>query len=73
MKYLIIIVLLATVGCEQVQEDHPEDWRCTAEELILVEKEFSICTQSSYFSSYCFLQAKKSICTEITDVQNSID
>jgi hypothetical protein len=58
------IVLLCLQGCKR--EDGVEDFTCTAEQLDLVKKEFEICRESSYLTSYCFLQAKKTQCDLIT-------
>lgn len=60
---VFLIVLLCLQGCKREDRlDRLEDFTCTAEQLDMVKKEFEICKESSYLSSYCFLQAKKTQC-----------
>lgn len=78
MKNMLIItfIMLAMSGCEY--ESKSEDarrlavlhsYQCTAEQLDLVNTEYSICVKSSWFSSVCYASAKESQCTKI-NVQN---
>jgi len=61
IKYLIIALLLA--GCDKDQMTSGiELYKCTAEQLILVEKETAICGDTGYMSSYCYRTAKKTQC-----------
>jgi uncharacterized lipoprotein YehR (DUF1307 family) len=64
---IALCVIMVLFGCNDPQrqdpKDLPENYSCTKAELELVQKDFTICEQSSYFSDYCFLQAKKSQCT----------
>ncbi len=70
MKYLIFILLL---GCnievdkagQERAKCRPESYSCSASQLNIVATEYKICDDSSYTSSYCFCQAKKSICKKI--------
>lgn len=61
------IVLLCLQGCGENTggRSQVENYRCTSEQLDLVKKEFEICIESSYLTSYCFLQAKKTQCDKI--------
>lgn len=69
MKLIIYLSMaISLAGCidkEPTYSDSPENYRCTDAELDTVQKEFLVCDQSGYFSSYCFLQAKKTICSPI--------
>jgi len=38
---------------------------CDAEQLEMVEAEYEICEKSNYTTSYCFLQAKATLCDRI--------
>ena len=64
---VFLFILFSIVGCDGIQSaaSDLDEWTCTEEQLKLVRVEFEICDASSFFSSYCFEQAKKSICDKI--------
>jgi hypothetical protein len=72
-KLIFILSIIIICGCEEQRLDTPENYSCTSEELELVKKEFEICDQSSYMSSYCFLQAKKTICSPLNKKEKEND
>lgn len=67
----VITICLVFTSCDEferqmpLETDNPGNYRCTSSQLMLVEKEFEICGKSGYFSSACFLFAKKSQCEYI--------
>ena len=66
MKKLILLIMLTS--CSEYKYNPREDismYRCTGEQLIVVNKEFAICNMSNYSSNTCFKQAKTSQCTYI--------
>jgi hypothetical protein len=66
MKLFLIIMMIFLFGCNETDSDRDiEYYRCNEEQLNLIKLEMEICSQTSYFSSYCFLQAKKTHCTFI--------
>ena len=69
MKYLIIGLMVAlVVGCSDdsgVRHIKLDDYKCTIAQLEAVEREYEICSRSSYFSSHCFAQAKKTQCDKV--------
>jgi len=71
MRYsiIILVILIGLSGCcENEKFDYsvnPSQYSCTEEQLKLVREEVDICLETSYFSSYCFAQAKATICNEI--------
>lgn len=68
-KVMPIIFILLLTGCDEKSIGREarvlNDYRCTDKQLDLVDKEFEICTKSSYLDSYCFSSAKKSHCDKI--------
>ena len=74
--FSVIGCLVLVSGCEALNKlepgkKKPEDvlgnYQCTKDQLELVKTEFLICNESDYYSSHCFLQAKKSQCTYTGD------
>lgn len=68
MKTLLLIILLTIlVSCDGKRHDEIvlSDYRCTREQLALVDKEVKICNTTLYYSSHCFASAKESICTKL--------
>ena len=70
MKIIAFLAILAIIASCKKHRDwqdecDPQDYKCNNEELSLVEKEFKICNESSYYSAYCFCQAKKNHCKKI--------
>ncbi len=68
MKKLILIqVCLAAIvlsGCR----DYPQlyDYKCSDDQLKLVEVEYQVCKQTGFLDSHCFLSAKVSLCDKVT-------
>jgi hypothetical protein len=65
------LALLFITGCgakleykESFDEEKIEDYKCSDKDLEMVKKQFSICNESSYVSSYCFLSSVKSHCAK---------
>lgn len=71
MKHLLLLVTLILCGCDGYRSDRIGDFTCTPAQLKQVELEFNICIQSEYLSSICFLQAKKSYCTRVDNIQET--
>ena len=70
MKLLaILIACLFIIGCEGNKIDLT-DYKCNAEQLKLVNIEYDICKESSYITSHCFAQAKKTQCSKV-DIESS--
>ena len=66
----ILIALLsvfAISGCDGDREADIKltDYKCTMEQLKLVDIEYEICDRSSYMSSHCFATAKKTYCDRV--------
>lgn len=72
MKAYIIIVVLLLVGCKIGVDEkiRPENYICNDSQLELVKKEVEICGTTSYSSSYCFAQAKATICSPLVGKEN---
>jgi hypothetical protein len=68
MYKLLIIGILLLVGCDGIRLDRPEDFKCNSEQLKLVEEEYRVCSQSGYLDSYCFLQAKVTLCERVGNI-----
>ena len=76
-KVLLVAVMVALVGCDQVnpasdsrdwnrQSDHSlVDYHCDDKQMAAMEKSYTICKDSSYLNSFCFKQAKISQCSYI--------
>lgn len=67
MKLILALFLITGCGAkleykESFHEEKIEDYKCSAEDLEMVKKQFSICNKSTYVSSYCFLSSVKSYC-----------
>lgn len=71
MKKLLLFVLLVFFSsCTEESKSvdcSPDNYSCTSEQMAMVEKELLICSKTSYFNSYCFCQAKKTICRNMFD------
>lgn len=62
MKYLALLILF--VSCKS--DSHKLfKYRCTSEQLELVNKEVTRCATTGYTSDFCFKQAKFSQCDYI--------
>lgn len=63
---LAMVCVLAT-GCvsnEVQQVEHKlYDHKCTDSQLDRAEREFRMCMETNYSTSYCFYQSKKSQCS----------
>jgi len=65
MKYLLLFSLL--IGCT-LEKNYKEDikfYRCSSKQLEQVIEEQKVCDKTSYYSDYCFKQAKLSQCEYI--------
>ena len=66
---LLLAVFMCLVGCESnntnVSSMDLLNYRCSEEQVKLVKMEVAACSETSYFSSFCFEQAKKSQCDKI--------
>ena len=76
MEILInFLLLMIIVSCDQINidaniyENKLGDYKCTQEQLNLVNKEVTICNRTTIFSSVCFAQAKKTQCDKIEKVK----
>ncbi len=58
----LMVFSLGCVGNNNAGGDFLEDYSCNSEQLEMVSKEVAICSATTYYSSYCFKQAKQSIC-----------
>lgn len=71
MRYSLIVgfILLLVAGCDTSDKGRDislDDYKCTIEQLDAVDREYEICNRSSYLSSNCFAQAKKTHCVKVT-------
>jgi len=71
---LVIIGALIIISRHDIQPKHniklkPINYVCTDQQLDLVEKETKICSRTSYFTDYCFAEAKGTICDKISDIK----
>jgi hypothetical protein len=61
MKYLILVISIFLIGCEQGRADRyaelADTARCTEKQYKQVEGEFSMCQSTSYLSSFCMDRA----------------
>lgn len=65
MKMTLLTALLL-MGCEIQHSREPVlDYRCSEKQLDVVKKEVAICNETSFYTSFCFTQAKKTICDKI--------
>ena len=67
MKYIFLMTFLLA-GCKDISNERAKillQYKCTATQLVLVEREYKLCNQTSYLSSYCYETAKKTQCTLI--------
>jgi len=71
MRVTIIILIAFFVGGCMRKETTLVDYVCTSDQLALVKEEVEVCSKTSYLSSYCFLQAKATLC-ELIDSPDSI-
>ncbi len=65
MKQTIIIILLILSGCDIASQrrQNVQNYTCSDDQLVQVEKELDVCKTSGMTGGYCFNQAKISICT----------
>lgn len=58
------LIALLVAGCEiKIDEKtSPRDYTCTPEQLNQVEREYLLCKESGYMGTFCFAQAKATIC-----------
>lgn len=62
-----VCLLVLVSGClDTASEISIYDYKCSADQLVLAEKEFSVCEKSGYLSSYCWNVAKKTQCSPVT-------
>lgn len=69
IKTILLWLFFTINGCTESDKRLEPDaalpeYSCTKEQLELVQIEFAICSKSNFYSSYCFKQAKISICTK---------
>ena len=64
MRYYLFIIIVLISGCAEHTAEIT-GYKCNDKQLDLVNKEFDICVKSSFLSTYCFEQAKTTICDKI--------
>jgi entry exclusion lipoprotein TrbK len=76
MKKVSLLALISMTvlveGCDNaapVPEAH--DYSCSAEQITLVQREVEVCLQTGYLSSYCFAEAKATLCTKVNEQDES--
>lgn len=63
---LTLLTALLLMSCEMQNSREPViDYRCSEKQLDLVKKEVAICSETSFYTSFCFTQAKTTICDKI--------
>lgn len=62
--FISVVICFNLAGCKESKIDLTR-YKCSQEQLKLVEEETAICSKTGYLSSHCFAQAKKTHCTEI--------
>ena len=75
----VCLTCLLVAGCNNDTEGrkaaniHLLDYRCTNDQLDLVQKEFSICTETGYLDTFCLKSAKATQCDRIetTEVEGN--
>jgi len=70
----MIIALALTLASCNVQPAEPSpifQYKCTLEQLKLVDAEMKICLKSDYFKSICYSAAKSTQCERIQNVKRS--
>lgn len=70
-KFISVISLFLLVSCSEGDGvPNPHDYVCNQKQLEMVTKEYTLCRGSNYLASYCFAQAKATICTPKEEVKN---
>lgn len=67
MRYLILVLFLC--GCSDFSPRQLEDYRCTKEQLELVQHQAETCYKSTYIGSYCYKTAVQSHCDDLRKKQ----
>ncbi len=69
MKIILLALVLLAAGCNEGRystAERPHKYVCDSDQLDLVEREMTLCNKTDYLGSYCFSQAKASLCELIT-------
>lgn len=62
LRPILIITLSLLTGCGP----ELENFSCSQEQLAQVKEEVSVCSSSGFRKSYCFEQAKKTLCDPVS-------
>jgi len=68
---LILVTLIATslTACKDSNTVRllklPKDYVCSEEQMVLMKREYDICTQTGYLDSVCYAIAKSTNCSKI--------
>jgi len=70
LKYKVMMgfLIIAISGCNDKVESYNSIVKCNEEQLLMVEKQFNLCSKSGYIDSYCYDQARFEQC-DVIDVQ----
>lgn len=63
-----LICLLSVSGCKETatsDRPNPKEYVCNEQQLKLVAEETRICSNTKYFTDYCYAVAKGTICDKI--------
>ena len=64
-KAITIILMLSLIGCTIVENDSIANYKCSAEQLRMVNDDMDICLTTGYLASFCFLSAKSLYCDDV--------
>lgn len=61
---LLCLVLVFLSACASIPK--PYNYSCNEEQFKLMVREYELCNRAGYLDTFCFAQAKATLCTKIT-------